>query len=180
MTPYSVSYRIQTALLVLIVILSCYYLWVLYKAVTPNVSVAYKAYYIKRQTLYWDANKPNLQLPIPCRLSIDSNSPYLSRQGWSSEVFEHSRQLISQGGLYFTVAKLVVMPVTLTLILAHPASVPIHVAFNQWHGTLVPSPAQRRVLTLQLPANAFFEPKKMQQLTFLNPEPLVVQQINIE
>ena len=35
------SITLRFTLIALILILSCYYLWVLYKAVTPNVSTAY-------------------------------------------------------------------------------------------------------------------------------------------
>ena len=76
------SITLRFTLIALILILSCYYLWVLYKAVTPNVSTAYKAYYIKTQTLFWQLNKPNLSLNIPSSLDVTKKSPYLSRKGW--------------------------------------------------------------------------------------------------
>ncbi|HIF9057307.1 TPA: riboflavin synthase subunit alpha [Photobacterium damselae] len=171
---------IRLILLTLIAVLSCYYLWVLYKAATPNVSIAYKTYYIKQQNLYWDIDNPDLSLSIPKRLKVEQNLPFLSRQGWSKDVIDHARQLESQGGLYFTVNQAIEQPIELTIDLTTPVTQSIDITVNQWHGTLQPSISQPNHLTTIIPTTAFLAPKAVQQLTVLNSKPLSVQQITLE
>lgn len=172
---------LRVLLLSLLVVLSGYYIWVLYKAITPNVSLAYKAYYIKNQTLYWQPKQPNLALILPCKLNTTNNVPNLSRAGWSFDTSNNMRELTQQGGLYFTLPTPPTTNVTITFTLATaPQKIkPLAFTFNHYQGTLLPL-AQGKTFVAQLPKQQF-SPTPMQLQTFIltTPTPLQVTTISL-
>ncbi|MCG3862948.1 MULTISPECIES: riboflavin synthase subunit alpha [unclassified Photobacterium] len=161
---------LRITLITLIAILSCYYLWVLYKAVTPNVSIAYKAYYIKTQTLFWQPKEPDLALSIPSSLDLTTKVPYLSRKGWSKKADNGVRLLNNTGGLYFTLPLKVKEDVKVSITLTSPLSSPLHFTVNQWHGAFS-STKQSNVFDAIIPASAFKSGDSLQtfQVNVLTP-----------
>ncbi|WP_297479747.1 riboflavin synthase subunit alpha [uncultured Photobacterium sp.] len=172
---------LRILLIGLLMVLSGYYIWVLYKAITPNVSIAYKAYYIKNQTLYWQPKQPNLALTLPTTLEITNNIPNLSRAGWNIETNNNMRELTQQGGLYFTLptAPTANVKITFTLAKALLQLKPITFTFNHHQGTLLPQD-QGKALIAQLPKQQFLPSAQQLQSLILNaPTPLQVTSISI-
>lgn len=172
---------LRILLIGLLVVLSGYYIWVLYKAITPNVSLAYKTYYIKNQTLYWQPKQPNLALALPTTLETTSNIPNLSRAGWNIDANNNMRELTQQGGLYFTLPTAPTANVTITFTLAKaPLQLkPIAFTFNHYQGSLLPQD-QGKTLTAQLPKQQFLSsPQQLQSLILTVPTPLQVTSINL-
>lgn len=172
---------LRILLISLLVVLSGYYIWVLYKAITPNVSLAYKAYYIKNQTLYWQPKQPNLALTLPSKLETINNVPNLSRAGWSFDTNNNLRELTQQGGLYFTLPTAPTANVTITFTLATaPQQIkPLAFTFNHYQGTLLPH-AQGKTFVAQLPKQQFLStPKQLQTFILTTPTPLQVTTISL-
>ncbi|MCD9461509.1 hypothetical protein [Photobacterium phosphoreum] len=172
---------LRILLIGLLVVLSGYYIWVLYKAITPNVSLAYKAYYIKNQTLYWQPKQPNLALTLPSKLETINNVPNLSRAGWSFDTNNNLRELTQQGGLYFTLPTAPTANVTITFTLATaPQQIkPLAFTFNHYQGTLLPH-AQGKTFVAQLPKQQFLStPKQLQTFILTTPTPLQVTTISL-
>lgn len=171
----------RVLLIALLVVLSGYYIWVLYKAITPNVSIAYKAYYIKNQTLYWQPKQPNLALKLPSKLKTTNNVPNLSRAGWSFDTSNNMRELAQQGGLYFTLPTTPTtnIKITFTLAKAQQQIKPLPFTFNHHQGTLLPQ-EQGKTLIAQLPKQQFL-PTSQQLQTFIltTPTPLQVTTISL-
>ncbi|KJF82456.1 riboflavin synthase subunit alpha [Photobacterium angustum] len=165
------STTLRITLLTLITILSCYYLWVLYKAVTPNVSIAYKAYYIKTQTLFWQPKEPDLALNIPSSLELSTKVPYLSREGWNKDADNGARLLTNTGGFYFTLPNKVKQDVKVSITLASSLSSPLHFSVNQWHGVFT-STKQTNVFDAIIPASAFKSGDTLQTLQINTLTPL--------
>ena len=172
------SITLRFTLIALILILSCYYLWVLYKAVTPNVSSAYKAYYIKTQTLFWQPNKPNLSLNIPSSLDVTKKSPYLSRKGWDKNADNGYRQLNSSGGLYFTLPFILKKNIKVTLTLASPLTSPVHFSMNKWQGVFTPQ-KRANIVEAEIPIVAFKTNHALQFLQFNTSTPLLLKNVKI-
>lgn len=172
---------LRILLIGLLVVLSGYYIWVLYKAITPNVSLAYKAYYIKNQTLYWQPKQPNLALTLPSKLETINNVPNLSRAGWSFDTNNNLRELTQQGGLYFTLPTAPTANVTITFTLATaPQQIkPLAFTFNHYQGTLLPH-AQGKTFVAQLPKQQFLSTaKQLQTFILTTPTPLQVTTISL-
>ncbi|MEC6795570.1 riboflavin synthase subunit alpha [Photobacterium sp. S4TG1] len=172
---------LRILLIGLLVVLSGYYIWVLYKAITPNVSLAYKTYYIKNQTLYWQPKQPNLALMLPTTLKTTTNIANLSRAGWSIDVSNNMRQLNQQGGLYFT---LLTTPTTKVKITFNLAKAPLSLksipfTFNNHQGLLV-SQNQGKHFVALLPTQQFASSARQLQSLILNvTTPLQVTSINL-
>ncbi|SMY32644.1 riboflavin synthase subunit alpha [Photobacterium andalusiense] len=172
---------LRILLISLLVVLSGYYIWVLYKAITPNVSLAYKAYYIKNQTLYWQPKQPNLALTLPSTLKTTNNVPNLSRAGWSFDTSDNMRQLSQQGGLYFTLPNVPTtnVKITFTLTKTQQQLKPLTFTFNHHQGTLLPQ-AQGNILVAQLPKQQFLAAsKQLQSFILTTPTPLQVTAISL-
>ncbi|CEO39536.1 hypothetical protein [Photobacterium kishitanii] len=172
---------LRVLLIALLVVLSGYYIWVLYKAITPNVSLAYKAYYIKNQTLYWQPKQPNLTLKLPIKLKVTDNVPNLSRAGWSFDTSNNMRELTQQGGLYFTLptAPAANIKITFTLAKAQQQIKPLSFTFNHHQGTLLPQ-AQGKTLVAQLPKQQFLSAsQQLQTFILTTPTPLQVTTISL-
>ncbi|WP_163921690.1 riboflavin synthase subunit alpha [Photobacterium sp. Alg240-V54] len=172
---------LRVLLISLLVVLSGYYVWVLYKAITPNVSLAYKAYYIKNQTLYWQPKQPNLALTLPITLKTTNKVPNLSRAGWSFDTSNNMRQLSQQGGLYFTLPNVPAtnVKITFTLTKAEQQLKPLTFTFNHHQGTLRPQ-AQGNTLVAQLPKQQFLAAsQQLQSFILTTPTPLQVTAISL-
>ncbi|TXH61731.1 MAG: hypothetical protein E6Q86_07925 [Tolumonas sp.] len=85
--------------------LSAFYLYVLYLAKHPDVSMAYRMYYLEKKTRIWDRNQSLAYIPgVLMDLTNErERCPYLSREGWDIPEKDGSGSLFSgAGGLYFT------------------------------------------------------------------------------
>ena len=182
-SPSSQQHRpiLRILLIGLLIVLSGYYIWVLYKAITPNVSLAYKAYYIKNQTLYWQPKQPNLTLAMPSNLNVTNNIPNLSRAGWSFDTDNNMRELTQQGGLYFTLSATPTDNITITFTLAKAQQPikPLTFIFNHHQGTLLPQD-QGKTLIAQLPKQQFLPTsQQLQAFILTTPTALQVTAINL-
>ncbi|UJF18567.1 hypothetical protein L0B53_16365 [Vibrio sp. SS-MA-C1-2] len=136
--------KIRLGLIILIASLSAYYLTVLYHALTPKVSPAYQAYYLKKETLFWQTDRTNLglQLPLNKDISLISDNPFLSRQGWNKKEQKTFRTLKSDGGIYFYLTELPKSNIMITLTTIERQQSPIALAFIQSNVTQVTSQLQ--------------------------------------
>lgn len=85
--------------------LSAFYLYVLYLTKHPNVSLAYRMYYIEQKTRIWDRNQTLAYIPGTEMVltKYRDRCPYLSRAGWDIPKEDGSGSVFSgNGGLYFT------------------------------------------------------------------------------
>lgn len=86
--------------------LSLYYIWVLYLATQPQVSLGYQTYYIDKKTRFWGKDNGQLLLGESGVINVAKSSPYLSREGWNDKAEGDSRVLLHQGGLFFNMTTL--------------------------------------------------------------------------
>ncbi|WP_298775667.1 hypothetical protein [uncultured Shewanella sp.] len=85
-----------------VVLLSLFYLTVLYFALNPNVSVAYSEYYIHNSTMFYNQKVPDMLLPLGKSLSVKMLMPYFSREGWSKQsIKDENALLLNKGSLIF-------------------------------------------------------------------------------
>lgn len=172
----------QSALRILLIsvlmLLSGYYLWVLYKAITPNVSLAYKAYYIKNQTLYWQPKQPNLALTLPTTLDVTQNLPNLSRAGWSHDIDNNARELNQLGGLYFTIKNQPTTNITLSINVNHSQHTRLPFTFNSHSGDLIPI-NNGKTLIATLTKHQFLSSNILQSIKLIPTHPLNITSINL-
>lgn len=168
---------IRFVLMTLIVLLSGYYLWVLYKAVTPNVSHAYQAYYIDHKTLFWQLNNPELSLTLPTKIDVSQRSAYLSREGWAKKPTVSSRSLNAEGGLYFTLSKPVLHPVRLTISTEPNDTRKIQLRLNQWQGDAV-AIGVHHTFQITIPVSAWQDLTALQSLHLQPPAPISISQFD--
>lgn len=85
--------------------LSAFYLYVLYLAKHPNVSMAYRMYYLEQKTRIWNRNQSLAYIPgtLMDLTTYRQRCPYLSREGWDIPKEDNTGTVFSgSGGLYFT------------------------------------------------------------------------------
>jgi hypothetical protein len=87
-----------------ILALSGFYLYTLYLAAHPNVSLAYRLYYLEGKTRFWEHNS-SMTYRVGNELNLTKPSRFLSSEGWSKKPSEQGTQLTGQGGLYFLLPK---------------------------------------------------------------------------
>ena len=78
------SRSVKLIFIITFLALSGFYLYVLYLAKHPNVSMAYRMYYIEQKTRIWDRNQSLAYIPGTEMVlnKYRDRSPYLSRAGW--------------------------------------------------------------------------------------------------
>ena len=87
-----------------IMALSGFYLYTLYLAAHPNVSLAYKLYYLEGKTRFWEHNSSMTYQPGN-ELNLTRPSRFLSSAGWAKKPSSEGTELSGQGGLYFVLPK---------------------------------------------------------------------------
>ena len=97
-----------------ILALSGFYLYTLYLAAHPNVSLAYKLYYLEGKTRFWEHNSSMTYQPGN-ELNLTKPSRFLSSEGWAKKPSEQGTELSGQGGLYFVLPKQQAQPEQLTI-----------------------------------------------------------------
>lgn len=87
-----------------IVLLSLFYLAILYLSLKPNVSIAYSEYYIHDRTLFYDKKVPDMLLPVGKSLTVKTLMPYFSRDGWSKKSIKaENALLLNKASLIFNI-----------------------------------------------------------------------------
>ncbi len=147
--------RTLKALIILAICgLSAYYLAVLYLATHPQVSYAYRLYYLEMKTRFWNRNQTLAYVPGTRFDMVNDRAWILSRPGWSLPKDDGSGSEFSgAGGLYFTLHR---EPGKLLLEAdVRTAKAGTHLSFGvgeQWHSELVlPKPGPYH-LVVHLPA----------------------------
>lgn len=97
-----------------ILALSGFYLYTLYLAAHPNVSLAYKLYYLEGKTRFWEHNSSMTYQPGH-ELNLTKPSRFLSSEGWAKKPSDEGTLLSGQGGLYFVLPKQAANPDQLTV-----------------------------------------------------------------
>lgn len=108
-----------------LVMLSCYYLWVLYLAATPKVTPAYKTYYINTDTLYWGKDNHELAIDKQQVIDVTTKTPFISREGWDRVAKDNQRGLSNNAGLYFSLGQSQITKLKLQLTLTKPPHKPL-------------------------------------------------------
>jgi hypothetical protein len=88
--------------------LSAFYLYVLYLTKHPNVSMAYRMYYLEQKTHIWSRNQTLAYIPetVMDLMNERERCPYISREGWDIPEKNGSGSPFSgKGGIYFTLHK---------------------------------------------------------------------------
>ncbi|MCW8348120.1 hypothetical protein MD535_19195 [Vibrio sp. ZSDZ65] len=115
----------------LLLSLSSFYLWTLYLAAHPNVTVAYQTYYIDKKTLYWAKANSTMLWPRSGVVAASEKSPYLSRAGWANKATGDGRDMLHSGGLFFNFPQLPVGPVRVQLSLSKSITEPVYLSLGQ-------------------------------------------------
>jgi hypothetical protein len=85
--------------------LSAFYLYVLYLTKHPDVSMAYRMYYLDKKTHIWNRNQTLAYIPgtLMDLTNERERCPYISREGWDiPETDGSGSPFTDKGGLYFT------------------------------------------------------------------------------
>ena len=156
-----------------ILALSGFYLYTLYLAAHPNVSLAYKLYYLEGKTRFWEHNS-----------SMTKPSRFLSSEGWAKKPSEQGTELSGQGGLYFVLPKQQAQPEQLTIqarINSPQAGTLLKVALGHDFTTTVKlAKAGINEIRLNLPGDSLTaDPKHPNFLALSAPTPLNVQSVRL-
>ncbi|WP_338164129.1 hypothetical protein [Vibrio sp. 10N] len=162
----------------LLILLSFYYLWVLYLAAHPNVSTAYRTYYIEKKTRYWGRENTELIWPESGVVEVKQTSPFLSRQGWAPKPGRDGRKLVHNASLYFNFDKPLQHPVRVKLTLSQSITEPVYVSVNGGRKIML-MPLEVNSLETNLPASAFMQQRSIQQVDFETDASLRVDQVVI-
>ncbi|WP_299490965.1 hypothetical protein [uncultured Shewanella sp.] len=94
MVNIKLTFKIKL-ILVGVLVLSLFYLTVLYLSFRPNVSPAYAEYYIHNRTMFYRQSTPNILIPMDKLLTVKMLEPYFSRDGWSKKLIKSGTALFS-------------------------------------------------------------------------------------
>lgn len=175
--------RLLKAFIILtVLILSAYYLAVLYLAAHPNVSYAYRLYYLEMKTRFWNRNQTLAYIP-GTRFDFTKERPWiLSRQGWSLPKDDGTgSEFLGQGGLYFTLHR---EPGPLRLeaeVRALKANTQLTFSVGErWHSELtLPHKGAYRI-QVPIPANLFIaDPIQVNYIAMTGSHPVRFQSLQI-
>ena len=108
------SRTVKAFFILALLCLSAYYLVVLYLARHPDVSYAYRMYYLEMKTRYWNRNQTLAYIPGYRFDMVNDRAWILSRQGWTLPKDDGSgTEFTGRGGLYFTLHR---VPTALRLV----------------------------------------------------------------
>lgn len=97
------SRTVKALFILALLCLSAYYLAVLYLARHPDVSYAYRMYYLEMKTRYWNRNQTLAYVPGYQFDMVNDRAWILSRQGWTLPKDDGTgTEFTGDGGLYFT------------------------------------------------------------------------------
>lgn len=166
-----------------ILALSGFYLYTLYLAAHPNVSLAYKLYYLEGKTRFWEHNSSMTYQPGN-ELNLTKPSRFLSSEGWAKKPSAEGTQLSGKGGLYFVLPKQQAQPEQLTIqarINSPEAGTLLKVALGHDFTTTVKlAKAGINEIRLNLPGESLTtDPKHPNFLALSAPTPLNVQSVRL-
>ncbi|MGL4932524.1 MAG: hypothetical protein ACRC4P_04175 [Aeromonas sp.] len=166
-----------------IMALSGFYLYTLYLAAHPNVSLAYKLYYLENKTRFWEHNSSMTYQPGN-ELNLTKPSRFLSSEGWASKPSSQGTLLTGQGGLYFVLPEQAANPEQLTVharISSQEAGALLQVALGHDFTTTVKlAKAGINEIRLSLPGNTLTaDPKHPNFLALTAPSPINVQSVRL-
>lgn len=175
--------RILKLFIILAVLgLSAYYLVVLYLAAHPNVSYAYRLYYLEMKTRFWNRNQTLAYIP-GTRFDFTQERPWiLSRQGWTLPKDDGTGSEFSgKGGLYFTLHR---EPGKLRLeaeVRALSANTELTFSVgDRWHSQLLlPHPGAYRI-EVPIPAGLFIaDPLQANYMAMTGSHPVRFQSLQL-
>ncbi|HHQ4797928.1 hypothetical protein ACK36B_04380 [Aeromonas veronii] len=166
-----------------ILALSGFYLYTLYLAAHPNVSLAYKLYYLEGKTRFWEHNSSMTYQPGN-ELNLTKPSRFLSSEGWAKKPSNEGTLLSGQGGLYFVLPKQAANPDQLTVqarINSPEAGALLKVALGHDFTTTVKlAKAGINEIRLSLPGDSLTaDPKRPNFLALSAPTPINVQSVRL-
>lgn len=166
-----------------ILALSGFYLYTLYLAAHPNVSLAYKLYYLEGKTRFWEHNSSMTYQPGN-ELNLTKPSRFLSSEGWAKKPSDEGTLLSGQGGLYFVLPKQAANPDQLTVqarINSPEAGALLKVALGHDFTTTVKlAKAGINEIRLTLPGDSLTaDPKRPNFLALSAPTPINVQSVRL-
>ncbi|ENY73426.1 hypothetical protein G114_02714 [Aeromonas diversa CDC 2478-85] len=164
-----------------ILALSGFYLYTLYLAAHPQVSLSYRLYYMEGKTRFWEHNS-DMVYHAGNELNLSQPSRFLSREGWATKPNAAGTQLEGQGGLYFV---LPTQPEALTVLAkvdSPKAGTLIKVALgHDWSTTVKLAKEGLNEVRLSLPGNLLSaDPKHPNFLAISTPEPLNVHSVQMQ
>ena len=176
------SRLLQAFIILTVLILSAYYLVVIYLAAHPNVSYAYRLYYLEMKTRFWNRNQTLAYIP-GTRFDFTKERPWiLSRQGWSLPKDDGTgSEFLGQGGLYFTLHR---EPGPLRLeaeVRALKANTQLTFSVGErWHSELtLPHKGAYRI-QVPIPANLFIaDPIQVNYIAMTGSHPVRFQSLQI-
>ncbi|PJG59500.1 hypothetical protein [Aeromonas cavernicola] len=166
-----------------ILALSGFYLYTLYLAAHPNVSLAYKLYYLEGKTRFWEHNS-SMTYQSGNELNLTKPSRFLSSEGWAKKPSAEGTELSGKGGVYFVLPKQLANPDQLTVqarINSPEAGALLNVALGADFTTTVKlAKAGMNEILLHLPAASLTaDPKQPNYLALSAPTPLNVQSLRL-
>lgn len=175
--------RLLKAIIILTLLgLSAYYLAVLYLAAHPDVSYAYRLYYLEMKTRFWNRNQTLAYIP-GTRFDFTKERPWiLSRKGWSLPKDDGTGSEFSgQGGLYFTLHR---EPGPLRLeaeVRALKANTQLTFSVGeQWHSELTLPHIGAYRIQVPIPANLFIaDPLQVNYIAMTGSHPVRFQSLQI-
>lgn len=175
----SMSRMMKLAMVALVLLLSGYYLTVLYLAAHPKVSLAYRYYYLDLKTRFWSRYQTLAYVPgTPLDLVVD-RAPYLTREGWDlPDETGKGSPLNGPGGLYFILHR-VDGPLRLAGTLTVPvAGCTLTVGQGDWQQTIKFDVAGPNTFAVTVPAEGLVADPEHPNLVTLTPcEPLFFQSL---
>ncbi len=158
--------------------LSAFYLYVLYLAKHPDVSMAYRMYYLEKKTRIWDRNQSLAYIPgtLMDLTNERERCPYLSREGWSIPEKDGSGSAFAgTGGLYFSLHR---VPGELTFegtLTANAADTELKISVgDKWSQTVKFDKAGSQKFEISLPAGLFIaDPAEPNYLSLQSNHPIM-------
>ncbi|MGL4250497.1 MAG: hypothetical protein ACRCR1_07590 [Aeromonas sp.] len=166
-----------------IMALSCFYLYTLYLAAHPNVSLAYRLYYMEGKTRFWEHNS-SMTYQLGNELNLTKPSRFLSSEGWAKKPSEAGTELAGNGGIYFVLPKQAANPQQLMVharINSPEAGALLKIALGHDFTTTVKlAQAGINEIRLNLPGNSLTaDPKHPNFLALTAPTPINVQSVRL-
>ncbi|MCL9775833.1 hypothetical protein [Vibrio methylphosphonaticus] len=164
---------------VLLICLSSFYIWTLYLAAHPNVSLAYQTYYIDKKTQYWAKTNTDMLFPKAGVIVTSDKTPYLSRTGWAKEATKEGRVMLHSGGLFFNFAEFPKHPVKIQLLLSKSITEPVYLTLGDGNKIKL-LPLEIEAIEAIIPVEAIDQRLPLQHWQIETPASLTVKQISIQ
>ncbi|MGL5031544.1 MAG: hypothetical protein ACRC8Q_13930 [Aeromonas sp.] len=166
-----------------ILALSGFYLYTLYLATHPNVSLAYKLYYLEGKTRFWEHNSSMTYQPGN-ELNLTKPSRFLSIEGWAKKPSAQGTLLTGNGGLYFVLPTQSESPKQLTVharVHSPEAGALLNVALGPDVTTTIKlAKAGMNEIRLNMPGDSLtFGPKHLNFLALSAPTPINVESVKL-